>query len=343
MKKIAFFCCALLALGFASCDDKSDLGTIQENPQLPAVSASELKPELSSELSAGALNLASAAEIPAISAPAIENMPAGASVAYEMELATKADFSDATTLAVTDGKVSAAEWNTYFREKLGKNNMPRVNYVRFAAYFMEGAQCVRVGNIDTWYGAKTITVTPQSFTYETMTVNSDGGAAQLAKFGDGETYSGYVLIDSDYTFTYKGVTYGKKSSTELVAGTTPCTVRTAGLYLLEFTYDAEKDKYTYKATQIRSFGAIGDFNQNSKQVNLTLEGRTFKGEVDFGKTLPESNLYRFRMNNNNSVVLGGFQYDLIPGGDMMDVPGEGVYELTVDLSKIPYTVTYVKK
>lgn len=344
MKKIAFFCCALLALGFASCDEKPDLGTPQVNPQLPAVDASELQPALSSELASGAVDLASVAEIPAISNPAIENMPAGASVEYEMELATKADFSNAVALPVTDGKVSAAEWNAYYRETLGNNNTPMVNYVRFAAYFVQGTQRVRVGDLDNWYGTKQITVTPQAFAYEMATVNSDAGATQIANFsGDGKTFTGFVLIDSEYTFTYKGVTYGKKSSTALEAGsTTPCTVSTPALYLIEFVYEEEK-ACTFKASQIRSFGAIGDFNKNAKQVNLTQSGRVFKGEVDFGETLPESNQFRFRMNNNNGVVLGGFQYDLIPGGAMMDVPGEGVYELTVDLSKIPYVYSYTKK
>lgn len=49
------------------------------------------------------------------------------------------------------------------------------------------------------------------------------------------------------------------------------------------------------------------------------------------------------MSNNNGQTLGGFQYDLLLGGANMDIPGPGVYTITVDLSQIPYTFSYVKK
>lgn len=272
MKKIAFFCCALLALGFASCDDKSDLGTIQTNPQEPAVSADAVVPALSAEFAGTTLNLNTvAAQIGGISNPEIENLPAGAEVVYEMQLATKADYSNATILEVENGKVSAEAWNTYYRETLGMNNTPLPNYIRFAAYFVQGTQRYRVGTENTWYGAKQIVVTPKKFEYPVMTVNTPEGNFQLADFaGDGALYTGIGYITSDYTFTFDGKTYGKKTNSTLVEGTTPCTVRNASLYIVEFN----PEKLSYKATQVRSLGAIGDFNNWARQSNLTCRVRT---------------------------------------------------------------------
>ena len=339
MKKIAFFCCALLALGFASCDDKSDLGTIQTNPQLPAVAASEVQPEVSSELKANALNLNGATEIPAITCEAPENLPAGAELTFEMELASKADFSNAITLPVENGKVSATAWNEYYRETLGNNNTPLPNYIRFAAYFIQGTQRVRVGSLDTWYGSKQLAVTPVTFNYATMTCKADQGDMLLADFNGDGTYQGLVVINGEYTFSYDGKTYGKKSATVVEEGTTPCTVTTAGVYIVEFT----PATLGYKATIVRSLGAIGDFNKWAKQTNLTQNGTKFTGVVDFGETLEGDNTFKFRMSNNNNLTLGGFQYDIFFGGANMDVPGEGEYEITVDFSTIPYVYTATKK
>jgi len=340
MKKIAFFCCALLALGFASCDDKSDLGTIQTNPQLPGVEASDLNPETSAELQKSAIDLNAFSEIPAISTPEVENLPAGASVAYEMHVATKADFSDATVIPVENGKVSADAWNEYFRENLGMSNMAEPNYIRFAAYFVQGTQRYRAGDVNTWYASKSIKVTPKSFTYDMATVRTDLGNYQLANFAqDGTAYTGVMQLTSEYTFTINGKTYGRKNASTLEEGTTPCTVRKAGVYVVEFNSEA----LTYKATEIKTFGAIGDFNKRARQVNLTREdGKLiYKGDVDFGDNA--GTFFKFRCSNNNNYQFGGYRTDLILGGQDLEVPGAGVYTLTVDLSKIPYSYTFVKK
>ena len=57
MKKLGIFCAALLALGFASCDDKSDLGVAQVNPQETVMSANGVTVEYGSALVADQLNL----------------------------------------------------------------------------------------------------------------------------------------------------------------------------------------------------------------------------------------------------------------------------------------------
>lgn len=340
MKKIAFFCCALLALGFASCDDKSDMGIMQVNPQLPEVAPSELAPVVASEIAGSSINLNGLGEIPAISAPAIENLPAGTDVVYDMQVATKADFSDAETIPVVDGKVSAAEWNKYFRNSFGMNNRAEANYVRFLAYFVQGTQRYRVGDLDTFYGSHKLTVTPVSFTYPTITCNTADGAMYLADFdGDGALYQGLVNLDGNFTFTINGKEYGLASGSELELGNKPCSVKTAALYIVNVNY--ADDKYTFTTTQVRNFGAIGDFSSWSKQTNLTQAGKTFTGDVDFGDNAEGE--FKFRMSNNNSYTLGGYQYDLLFGGANMVVPGAGTYTVTVDFSNFPYTYTAVKK
>jgi hypothetical protein len=56
--------------------------------------------------------------------------------------------------------VSATEWDNWFRSTIGKAPNAKNNYVRFAAYVVEGTSKVRLGGPDTWFAAKAISVTP---------------------------------------------------------------------------------------------------------------------------------------------------------------------------------------
>lgn len=332
MKKIAFFCCALLALGFASCDDKSDLGMVQTNPQLPQVEASALKVTLLPEMAASAVSLGGIEGVPAVITDGeVANLPAGYEVAYEMELATKADYSNSTIIPVENKRVSAAAWNEYFREQIGMNNAPVTNYVRFAAYFVNGTQRVRVGGPNNWYYSRAITVYPAEFTYPTLTVKAAEGNYKIVDFGgNGTSYQGFAMLNGDYSIDVNG---------KVVTGN----AKNAGLYFVDLSIDTEKDTRKVKVTQVKNLGAMGDFNKWAKQSNLTQNGLVFTGDVDFGETLEDKNEFKFRMSNNNSLTLGGYQTDLLPGGANMPVPGPGVWTITVDLSSIPYTYKAVSK
>ena len=162
MKKLGIFCAALLALGFASCDDKSDLGVAQVNPQETVMSANGVTVEYGSALVADQLNLDTfdGGEIPVINLVSAQDLPEGAAVSFEMQLASKADYSDAVTLPVENGAVQKQAWDDFFRATLGRSPKAKDNYVRFAAYISYDGQYSRVGTADTWFAAKKMLVTP---------------------------------------------------------------------------------------------------------------------------------------------------------------------------------------
>lgn len=167
MKKIALFCsAALLALGFSACEDKSDLGIPQVNPQETVMSAGGITVAYGAALQGTTLDLNDyvGQQIPVIALNLTEEqaaeLPAGADVTFTMDLATTADYSDATTLPVVNGAVSCEAWDEYFRQMLGKSPAAKDNYVRFTAYINENGQSVRVGGQDTYFAAKQLTVTP---------------------------------------------------------------------------------------------------------------------------------------------------------------------------------------
>lgn len=98
--------------------------------------------------------------IPVISLVSAEDLPEGAEVSFEMQLASKEDYSDAVTIPVVDGAVDSKTWDDTFRSQLGRSPKAKDNYVRFAAYASYDGQLSRLGTTDTWFAAKKLTVTP---------------------------------------------------------------------------------------------------------------------------------------------------------------------------------------
>lgn len=169
MKKLGIFCAALLALGFASCDDKSDLGIAQVNPQETVMSANGVTVDFGSGIAGNTLDLNQYLDysqnkpgtpIPVIKLTEAKDLPEGAVVSFTMQLADNENFDNATTLAVKDGSVSPEEWDTWFRNALGKSPAAKDNWVRFAAYISYNGQLSRVGTEQTWFATKKLTVTP---------------------------------------------------------------------------------------------------------------------------------------------------------------------------------------
>lgn len=99
-------------------------------------------------------------QIPVIELVSAEDLPEGANVSFEMQLASKADYSDAVTIPVENGAVSAQTWDETFRSQLGRSPKAKDQYVRFASYISYNGQLSRVGTTDTWFAAKKLSVTP---------------------------------------------------------------------------------------------------------------------------------------------------------------------------------------
>ena len=100
------------------------------------------------------------------------------------------------------------------------------------------------------------------------------------------------------------------------------------------------NELTYKLTKIESLGVIGGFNGWASQSNLTpsADYKTWTGKVTFNDA---KNEWKFRMNDNWGINLGGALDNLV-GGDNIVTNGAGTYTITLNLGKIPYSATVVK-
>ena len=140
----------LTAFGLAACDDSSDLGIQQQNPQEAIMEANGLTVAWQSPIQGNTLSLPAYKDqaIPVISTVETKDLPAGATIDYEMQIASNADFSDAQTVAVENGAVLESDWDNAFKAIYHKDPAARVNYIRFAAYVIDGSQVSRLGGDD---------------------------------------------------------------------------------------------------------------------------------------------------------------------------------------------------
>jgi hypothetical protein len=168
MKKTGLYLLTLLALGFASCDDHSDLGVEQKNPQENIMQANGVTLAYATPVSGSAIDLTSykGESIPVITLVEATDLPEDAAVSYEMQVASSDSYSDAVTLAVTDDAVSADQWDAAFKQLIGNTPAATPNYMRFAVYVTDGSQKSRLGGLDFWYAAKQIDVTPYNLGYD---------------------------------------------------------------------------------------------------------------------------------------------------------------------------------
>lgn len=172
---------AALTLGFASCEDTSDLGIAQVNPQLPSIEIDGFS--LSGVPSSVNLDATVNQTIPvATVAGEPSNLPEGSVIKLAMQLADNADFNNAVTLDVENGAVSSNDWESYVMQSGIKAPTAVTNYIRFAAYIANGAQLTRLGGENTWFGTTTVSVTPVDLKLDVESAYylvTDGGKVEL--------------------------------------------------------------------------------------------------------------------------------------------------------------------
>lgn len=166
MKFIKYFAPAVALLALVGCDDKSDLGIMQTNPQetlVPLANAITVTNTLPETLS---LEQYKDKVVPVVTYQLFDSVPEGAVGMFDFELASNEDFSNAVTFTGLDAAngavgVSAAEWNGAIRDFYGKAPEAREFYVRAHTYIVVGTQVSDLG----YKASKKVSVTPLDLGY----------------------------------------------------------------------------------------------------------------------------------------------------------------------------------
>lgn len=162
----------------------------------------------------------------------------------------------------------------------------------------------------------------------------------FAKVGE-SNYSAFLALDGEFKLSseasWSGTNYGvgAEAGTLSTAGDAPNFNAAKGVYFLS----ADISALTYKLIAIETVGLIGDFNGWGAQQNLTREGETmvWKGKL----TVADGQGWKIRCNDNWDINLGGDLKALTVGGDNISV-AVGTYNVTLDLTNVPYSITLTK-
>ena len=156
------------------------------------------------------------------------------------------------------------------------------------------------------------------------------------KFSPQADWGGDFGSDGGLTFepTDDGQLIGKGEAT----GGKNINVEEPGFYYISLNYSTK----ALEIVKITSFGIIGGFNGwgESVEMKASEDNMVYTITAD----LNAGDEWKFRANNQWTVSLGGALDNLSPfNGDNIKCTETGTYDITLDLSTIPWTATVVKK
>ena len=170
----------------------------------------------------------------------------------------------------------------------------------------------------------------------------DVAGSQKLPTTDFINYNGFAYLNGEFKFTnapnWDGINYG--------AGAEEGTISTTGgnLSAEEGVYwcSVNIPELTYSLTEITSISMIGNFNGwgGDEELTQTSNPLIWTGTL----TIPsgDNGEWKFRMNHDWGINLGGVEADLVPNGGNL-ISAEGTYTVTLDLTAVPYACTVVKK
>lgn len=352
----------LTAFGLAACDDSSDLGIQQQNPQEAIMEANGLTVAWQSPIQGNTLSLPAYKDqaIPVISTVETKDLPAGATIDYEMQIASNADFSDAQTVAVENGAVLESDWDNAFKAIYHKDPAARVNYIRFAAYVIDGSQVSRLGGDDFWYGAKQLTVTPIDLqlpvegTYylyaggEYIKMNhsaqhqyDDPNFSLIVEVSAAQAQAGYKwqIANEGYSKVYGVSETGDPAdfSGNLVLDGAQGVINVAGTYKIEVNMLDLTYHISYAFQTLNTPGPANGWSFDNNMLLTTNDYITYFGYVYIQQ--------EFKLAAGSWEVnwgMGGTEGTLGAGGANIKVPSDGLYYVVANLNELTYSLTKIE-
>lgn len=170
-------------------------------------------------------------------------------------------------------------------------------------------------------------------------------SSQMLYTNDYANYYGYAVLSPsgfkfcdapDWDHTNYGDT-GAAGTLSTDGGAGNLTVPEYGLYWCH----VNTASLTYEVTLVSTIGVIGDATPGGWDTSTALtpsaDFLTWTGKVAFG-----NGEFKFRANNGWDINLGGNLQDLQQDGANLASPGEGTYNVTLNLGQLPYAATLTK-
>lgn len=385
MNHTKYLALAALVMAFSACDDIEDSTSLpQTNPQLPGVDAANVVvlpgADAAAPIDLGAFNAAdSYIRIASVATPS--DWPEGfVPEVPMMQMSASQSFADCievTTTMGADGEVLIAPdtWDGVWKKAFGRNPAQRTLYLRFPVYAVKGSQSVRMGGLDTWYGAETVTVAPfNEFDHtieDTYYVVGSFCGWDLAR-GVKLDHSGYdpyddpnfhTLLSVDgagYEFVvvpastvaagtlsagYYGGEYPAFTDADgmLLASTdasTPASllIDHAGSYELKINMETLAYSYQSAFSLLYTPGNSNGWNQEASQVLTSADYKWFSGYVHLDGEFKFTTAPNWDGTNYGAGATPG---TLDPTGGNLSAPANALYYATVSIPELTYSLTEI--
>ncbi len=205
-----------------------------------------------------------------------------------------------------------------------------------------------------------------SYAYESLYVNAVGYQTQYPKMlrlftNDYVNYDGVVRTrstfrlacepsnngmfyggaDGDTPVTSNGVTSGLMGVYSGIGECPAMTVPNNGFYYVQ----ANIKDLTWKASQLESISVVGSFNGwNTADAAATMTpDRNMVVYTINNVVLDAGGEFKFCCNHDWAISFGGAMDDIVQNGGNLAVPEAGTYDIKLDFTTIPYSVTLTKK
>lgn len=160
MKKYSLFLMAAMALGFAACDDKSDLGIAQVNEQEPVVEANGLVFQ-ASEAYTSLINLdVNQGKNVNIATVVSSELPEDAEVVCQLYVSKEESMANAEIIPLQNGAVEADVLEDVISQMYGISPEEVSPWMGIAAYAQIGTQNSRLGGDSFYYLKQQVKVLP---------------------------------------------------------------------------------------------------------------------------------------------------------------------------------------
>lgn len=360
---------AAVALGFTACDDTSDLGMVQPSTRPVVMEANGVTVSLSPEANTGInLETAQAQAVPVLVLDEVKDLPANASVEFDMEIASNEAFDGAVTLGTTHNDnvyyVKTQDFENAMVSLYHNTPVAQKPYIRFVGYIVEGNQKALLGGEGFYYLANQINVTPVDMKLDVESAYYLGGTAGNIKMEhsdlhpyddpnfivmfdvtDAQAQAGFkwqIVPQSQIANPDAAKCFGPSGSETLALGGEG-SITAAGKYRLSVNMLEKKYTLTFAFEVLYTPGSGNNWSQIASPCLYTTDYTNYFGVTITGNEGAESGEFKLCAFTNWDINWGLDGDKLVPGGPNIETRPAGLWWVSANLNALTISMLHIEK
>lgn len=364
MKKYSIFLMAALALGFTACDDKSDLGIAQVNPQEPVASAEGVT-VAASDAYKGTIDLENNVnkKISIVSIAETVDFPEGTKFDMKLAVAKDETMAGAQTLPIVNGQINANDLEDIIVEYYNITPEVVTPWMGIEVYANVGDQQSRLGGDNFYYLKQQVNVLPvdakldiensyflggtlsQKMEHSPLHAYVDNNFIAIFEVSADQAAAGFkwnIVPGSVEGNATPAECYGPSGSNTLALGGEG-TITAPGRYRLVANMLEKTYTLTFAYEILYTPGTGNDWSQVASMQLYTVDYATYFGFTRTGEEGAESGKFKLCATENWDMNWGLNDGVLTKnGGDIETVPA-GFWWVKANLNDLSLALLHVEK